>query len=300
MKRYNGIYEFTQEFSTPSACYEYLYNLKWSEGYTCRKCGNTNWYKGKRWHHRRCKKCNYDESSVAHTLFHKLKFPIVKAFMITYQLSTMKKGMSSCEIARQYGVHQETAWFFRRKVQKAMQSFAKKKLQNNVEVDETMLGGVDPGKRGRSRGKKRLVQVALEVDYPEGSNKVKLKNAMALVIEDSSANSLGKGLKKMVDPEALITTDGWSGYKPAAKNYWHEVFLSENGDNFKKLHWHIFNIKNWIRGIHHRIAAMHLQAYLDEYHFRFNSRNHLNSNPKLVLKLMSNHAWFPYKSAIGT
>ena len=103
----------------------------------------------------------------------------------------------------------------------------------------------------------------------------------------------------MIDPDAFIITDGWSGYTPAAKEWWHEVVLSEKGSNFKLLHWHIFNLKNWIRGIHHKISPEHLQSYLDEYHFRFNRRNYAKQSPELVLSLMAKHPWMSYKQAMG-
>jgi hypothetical protein len=300
MENYTSITEFMQKYGTREACYQHLYDLKWSQGYQCLKCEHPHWVKGRKWHYRKCQRCHYDESSTANTLFHKLKFPIEKAFMITYQLSTMKKGMSSCEISRQYGIHQETAWYFRRKVQRAMQSLVIQSLRDNVEVDEAMIGGVETGRKGRSKGKKRKIQIAAEVGYPEDDKPAYLKRAGAYMIDDFSATSLGKGLRNMVHKDAVITTDGWSGYQPVAKDFWHEVFLSNKGDNFKLLHWHIFNLKNWIRGVHHKISRAHLQSYLDEYHFRFNSRNHLKSNPNLVLSLMVNHDWFPYKQAKGT
>jgi hypothetical protein len=104
--------------------------------------------------------------------------------MITYQLSTMKKGMSSCEISRQYGIHQETAWYFRRKVQRAMQSLVIQSLRDNVEVDEAMIGGVETGRKGRSKGKKRKIQIAAEVGYPEDDKPAYLKRAGAYMIDD--------------------------------------------------------------------------------------------------------------------
>ena len=83
--------------------------------------------------------------------------------------------MSSCEISRQYRIHQETAWYFRRKVQRAMQSLIIQTLRDNVEVDEAMIGGVDKGRKGRSKGKKRKVQIAVEVAYSEDDKPAHLK-----------------------------------------------------------------------------------------------------------------------------
>lgn len=85
----------------------------------------------------------HDESERAHTLFHKLKFPIESAFTIVYILSTVKKGMISCEIARQFNIHQETAWSFKRKVQEAMSISPSRKLKDNVEADGTFVGFVE-------------------------------------------------------------------------------------------------------------------------------------------------------------
>jgi hypothetical protein len=141
MEELHTFSDFVRHFNCESACFEHLVELKWGSGYSCRRCKHEVAVKGRKWHHRRCQKCHYDESATAHTLFHKLKFPIQSAFMICYQLSTMKKGLSSCEISRQYGIHQETAWYFRRKVQKAMQLSKKPLLNSCVEIDETAVGG---------------------------------------------------------------------------------------------------------------------------------------------------------------
>ncbi|MES2627365.1 MAG: IS1595 family transposase [Bacteroidota bacterium] len=146
MKKDLSFVQFTREFATEEQCFEYLVDLKWGNGYCCRRCGHTISVKGRKWHHRRCQSCAYDESCTANTLFHKLKFSVVKAFWIIHQLSTMKKGMSTLEIGRQYDIHQETAWFFKRKVQQAMSNGEVILLDGVVEVDETVVGGAEAGK----------------------------------------------------------------------------------------------------------------------------------------------------------
>ncbi|HEX4888185.1 MAG TPA: transposase [Luteibaculaceae bacterium] len=97
----------------------------------------------------------------------------------------------------------------------------------------------------------------------------------------------------------MVCTDEWSAYPNAVGKREHITFRSSKGSNFQQLHWHIFNLKNWIRGIHHKISADHLQRYLDEYYFRFNRRNYSGSNPEIMIKAMLNHAWMPYKKAIA-
>lgn len=136
MKNNKNSAAFASAFSAEEACRQYLCDKKWGNGYTCRKCGHTVSIKGRTWYYRKCQKCRFDESCTAHTLFHKLKFPLTKAFQIVYQLRTLKKGMSSMEIGRQYGIHHETACFFKRKVQQSMKPFGENDLNNLIEVDE--------------------------------------------------------------------------------------------------------------------------------------------------------------------
>ncbi|MFN8776774.1 MAG: transposase, partial [Flavobacteriales bacterium] len=95
MKKYQNLRSFMEKFQTENQCHAYLVESKWGKGFSCRRCQHAVSVKGRTWHHRRCKACGYDESSTAHTLFHKLKFPLPVAFTIVYQLTTMKKGMST-------------------------------------------------------------------------------------------------------------------------------------------------------------------------------------------------------------
>lgn len=301
MKNYNNMVEFTQAFSNSEQCFDYLCEAKWGNGFKCRSCAHETAVKGRTRHYRKCQRCHYDESCTAHTLFHKLKFDVVKAFWIIYQLSTMKKGMSTMEIARQYGIHQETAWFFKRKVQQAMQSGTRTLLKGFVQVDEMAIGGLEKGYPGRTHGKKRMVEVAIELDEGgDGRRILKVKNAAAVVVENYSAKELAKGINTMVDKEAAICTDQWSSYPAAVEGRLHITLPSDEGQNFPQLHWHIFNIKNWLRGIHHKVSREHLQSYLDEFHYRFNRRNQIASCPLRIMKRMINHPWLPYQQAIAS
>lgn len=302
MKKYHDFFEFSQDFSNSDQCYAYLCEAKWAKGYQCRKCGNEKCIKGRTWYYRKCNLCYYDESCTSHTLFHKLKFPIVKAFWIVYQLGTMKKGMSTVEISRQYDIHQETAWFFKRKVQQAMSTGSDGLLGGAVEIDETVIGGAEQDMKGRSHGKKKMVAVAVEMEYSslqEEKPLARIKRAFAKVITGYSGKELSEAVEGMIHPDAVLITDGWRGYSTAVGSRWHAEFSSEQGANFEKLHWHIFNIKNWIRGIHHKISAAHTQHYLDEYHYRFNRRNFTSSNPVDLLQRFVSLDWLPYQFAKG-
>jgi hypothetical protein len=272
---------FHQRFKTEADCLEYLSLLKWEEGYRCKKCNNDIYCSGKRPFNRRCSKCRYDESPTSGTMFDKVKFSILKAFHIAFKIATKKKGMSSLELSYEFELRQKTCWEFKWKLQQAMESSLRYPLTGIVHVDEFWIGESEPNKPGRSNGKKKQVVLALEI-LEEGVGR-----AYAEVIENASSKELGRFLKRYVSNEANLISDGWRGYLPLKKHFGKlEQVASDNGKNFINIHIHIMNIKGWLRGIHHHCSKNRLQGYLDEYHFRYNRREHMGTIFNLLLKRM--------------
>lgn len=272
---------FHQNFKTDEDCLDYLSLLKWEGGYFCKRCNNDRYCVGKRSYNRRCTKCRYDESPTAGTMFDKVKFSILKAFHIVFKISTKKKGMSSQELSNEFDLRQKTCWEFKWKIQQAMASSLKYPLTETVHVDEFMVGGPEEQKRGRSKGNKKLIVVALEV-VEQGVGR-----AYAEVIKHSSAKELGAFLNRHVSKDARIISDEWRGYTPLKLQFENlEQVKSGEGKNFKDLHIHIMNIKGWLRGIHHHCSKEHMQGYLNEYHFRYNRRQNMDTIFDLLLKRM--------------
>ena len=139
---------FKDRFTSKKECYEFLAEIKWSEGYKCKRCKSEEYIKGKQPASRRCSKCGYDESTTTGTLFHKLKFGIDKAFEMLYEISTSKKGANSIWLAEHFGINQKTAWLFRQKVQSAMKSSEQHPLEGEVHVDEFEIGTHQAGEQG--------------------------------------------------------------------------------------------------------------------------------------------------------
>lgn len=261
---------FKSRFPDKAACYQYLAELKWPDGYQCPKCGHNDFIKGKQPYSRKCRKCSYDQSATAGTLFHKLKFDIDKAFEMLYEVVIGKKGASSIWLAEHFGVQQKTAWYFRKKVQLAMKSSQQFPLEGDVHVDEFEIGTPQKGEQGRSASEKKM-RVVIAVEEREG----KSARAYAKVIEDYSAESLRPIFEQHISEKANVLADRWTGYTPLKENYPKlKQILSNGGKNFKMLHIQIRNFKNWLRGTHSYCNREYLQRYIDEYFFRFNRRNH--------------------------
>lgn len=285
-EKFRGVvlFDFIKRFKTSEDCYEYIANIKWSKGYICKKCGNVNFCKGKKPFSRRCTKCKYDESPTAHTKLDKCKFSLLVAFHIAFKISTKKKGMSTLELHREFGLRQKTCWDFKWKLQQAMKSSCLYPLGGEVHVDEFFIGGPEENRRGRGAIKKRQVVVAIEkVESGIG-------RAYAQVIEKASAKEFKPFFKSHITENAKVTTDEWNGYRPLIKSYPNlKQKPSNGGHNFHDLHIHIMNLKGWLRGIHHHCSKDHLQGYLDEFHYRHNRRNNMDTIfHKLIERMVMN------------
>lgn len=274
--------KFNRIFQTDADCYSYIARIKWNgDDFVCKKCGNTHYCKGHLPDSRRCTRCKYDESATVGTMFDKCKFSLLLAFNIIFKICTKKKGMSSEELSAEFELRQKTCWNFKWKIQQAMRSSCKYPLTGTVHVDEFYVGGEEEGMPGRSKGAKSLVVVALEIrDKGVG-------RAYAKVTDNASAESFRPFFEDYISKDAEIVTDEWKGYLPLKDEFPNIIQMkSEKGKNFPDLHIHIMNIKGWMRGIHHHCSKESLQGYLDEFHFRFNRRNNMNTIFDTLIKRM--------------
>ena len=260
---------FLDKYKTREQCFEYLSLQKWINGYECKRCKHTDYIAGKQQFSRRCKKCGYDESVTAHTLFHKLKFDISKAFGMVYDIIMSKKGANSIWLAERYEISQNTAWLFRHKVQIAMEDNEKELLEGEVHVDEFEIGTPKKGQQGRSKTKEKI-RCVIAIELKSG----KCGKAYCKQIDDFSSQSLKVMFDEHIDKTAKIMTDKWTGYKPLKQDYPNlEQEYSSKGQNFPMIHYQIRNFKNWLRGIHSFCKEKYFIKYLNEYFYRFNKRN---------------------------
>lgn len=278
---------FRRKFQSEKDCIDYIMDLKWQNGFECRKCKHNEYGKGRKYGYKRCKKCHYDESATANTLFHKLKINILDAFEICFQVSNSKKSLSNHEMARQFEIHVNSALYLRERIQNAMKSSEKHTLVGNVEVDEFVVGGHETGMQGRSDGEKKKAIIGAEI---RGKSKKGFHYGRVYIelIDDFSSKSFKPFFEKHIAKDAKIKTDKWRGYIPlknAFENLEQEV--SEAGVNFNHIHTLIMNFKGWLRGVHHHCTIGKFQDYLNEFCFKFNRRQFLNTIfDKLIARIV--------------
>jgi len=121
-------FDFTQinieQFQTEEECLSFISAQKWADGFICRKCGNTNYCKGKSEWSRRCTRCKHEESATAHTLFHRCHIPITEAFRIAYTVCHDPR-ISSYELSRQLDRRQMTCWKLKSRLIECIESRGK-------------------------------------------------------------------------------------------------------------------------------------------------------------------------------
>ena len=261
-----NILEFTNHFPDDRTCLQYMSDHKWADGYTCKKCGHTKFTVRKKNLARDCNRCHHIESPTAGTMFHRVRFGIRKAFMITFEMSATTKGLSASQLSKRYGISRTTAWTFMHKVRITMQSSGKYPMKGKVQVDEFVFGGKESLKQGRSKDsqKKKLIG-ALELNETGKVKRVYFKK-----IEDYSSKSLSKIFDSHISTKAQVLTDKWTGYVPISKRFNIEQKYSDKGGSMKQMHTIIHQVKSWLRSVYSWVHEAHIEKYLAEYSYRIN------------------------------
>lgn len=294
--------EFESRFATEEACRDYLYRLRWPDGFRCPNCGH-----GRAWPVRNvyfeCARCGRQTSVTAGTIFQDSRQPLRLWFRAMWWVTTQKNGASALGLQRVLGLRSyKTAWSWLHKFRRAMVRPGRDRLTGRVEVDETLLGGLEEGVRGRQTESKVLLGVAAQ-ENGAGIGRVRMRS-----IPDASARSLMAFVEDSIEPGTTVHTDGWLGYEPLKKHgYRHEVtFLRGRPESASELlprvHRVVSLLKRWLLGTHQGgVSPQHLDYYLDEFTFRFN-RRHSGSRGKLFYRLVQQAvavAPAPYKSLVG-
>lgn len=221
-----------------------------------------------------CSACRRDASVTAGTIFDRTRTPLTTWFEAAWHLTTAKNGFSAKTLERTLGVRYRVAWTMLQRFRVAMVRAERKKLAGDVEVDETLVGGVEHGgKRGRGTSKS-IVAIAVEVLEPKGFGRLRMRH-----VDNASGANLVPFVRDVVDVGAVVHTDGWRGYNDLPKHgYARETTVLSSSDDpahvaMPGVHRVASLLKRWLLGTHQGATTpAHLQAYLEEFTFRFNRR----------------------------
>jgi transposase-like protein len=272
-------------FPDEKAAATYLRAVRWPDGFACRHCG----WQGDPYQFEnrptvlRCRKCQHDTSITSDTVMKDTRTPLLVWFWAAFLVTTQTPGESALQIQRQLGLSRyETAFQILHKLRAAMVRPEIDRIGRAwpVEVDEAYVGGKTRGE-GRGIHHKSIVIGAVEVrtKAKKGGKRPLYAGRLRLrVLKDRGAKALEAFVTGSVEPHSRIVTDGWVGYDGlSALGYDHKPAVL-GGDPEKAeqalpmIHLVFSNLKAWILGTHHGVSPQHLQAYLNEFVFRFNRR----------------------------
>ena len=298
--------EFLAWFATDADCLDYLEWLRWPGGFVCPSCAQVGGWRlgdGRFW----CRGCRGRTSVTAGTIFDKTRTPLTVWFSACWLFATQKDGVSAQSLQRALAITSyQTAWAMLHRVRSVLVRPGRERLAGRVEADETYIGGDEPGLRGgRQKGKKTLVGVAVEVHEPKGFGRCRMQ-----ILPDASAASLHPFVTAHIEPGAAVITDGWQGYAGIEDLGYARERRSQRaarlrgedpGQLLPGVHRVASLAKRWLLGTHQgSVDEAHLQAYLDEFVFRFN-RRHSRSRGLVfhrVLQLAVGHEPVRYRDLV--
>ena len=293
-------------FRVDADCLDYLEWLRWPAGFVCPDCGHPGgWRLGDG--RFECAGCGHRTSVTAGTIFDRTRTPLTVWFTACWLFASDKGGISALSVQRalEIGSYQ-TAWTMLHRLRSVLVRPGRERLTGTVEVDETFIGGEEPGLRGgRARGKKVLTCIAVETREPKGLGRCRMAP-----VPDASAKSLHAFVTDHVEPGSTVITDAWQGYRGIDKlGYLHDrrsqraarAHGQDPGELLPAVHRVASLIKRWLLGTHQGSTDVaHLPAYMNEFVFRFNRRRSHSRGMVFyrVLELAVDHGPVRYRDLI--
>jgi transposase-like protein len=260
-------------FDTDEECRTALIRLRWPKGIECPRCKSKSVSTKKARGQYDCNSCRYQFSVTSGTIFHDSHLPLPKWFAAVYLMCESRKGISANQLKRTLKVSYQTAWHLCHRIRKAMEEMNPPKLGGTVEVDETYIGGRYDKRRKRGPWEKQAVMGLIERDG----------RFEAQTIPTASKKVLVGIIRERVAQGATVFSDEYPAYTSVKKTHKHDTV------NHRSLEWvrgdvHTNNIESaWslfnrsIIGAYHKMSTKHMNAYLNEFEWRFNNR----TNPYL-------------------
>lgn len=261
---------FATRFPDDDACLEWLKNKQYPNGIECPICKKVTK------HHKRanrpcyeCDICRHEVYPMANTIFYKSATPLKIWFEAMFWIATTRSGHSAKELQRRTGVTYKTAWRMFKQIRTLLDE-NNDMLTNEVEVDETYVGGTRHGTRGRgAEGKTAVIGIA------QRKGKV-----ISQVVTDTKRSTVMPLITKNVAKKSIIYTDEYPvydcvdklGFEHETVNHGNSIYVNGNAStNTIEGFWSL--VKRGINGVYHAVSPKYLQSYLNEYQFRYNHRN---------------------------
>lgn len=273
MSKQFAVQDFFKRFPDDDSCLEHLMQIRFGTELDCPKCGKHGKFtRVRKIPAYQCAWCGHHIHPMVGTPFQASRTPLQKWFYAMYLFTTSRHGVPAKELQRQLSVTYKCAWRMGHEIRKYLGKVdGNPPLCGTVEVDETMIGGKRPGKRGRGAAGKTVVFGMLE----------KSGSAMTHVVPDVKRKTLYPLVEASIERGATIHSDELRSYATlASRGYKHESVnhgrgeYARNGVHVNGLEGFWARLKLSIRGTHIHVSAKHLDKYLAEFEYRHNMRKY--------------------------
>lgn len=274
---FDSIIDLLQTFPDQQICIDYLEKIRWNGNVVSPFNSESKVYKCKE-NRYKCKVTGKYFNVKTATLFDNTKVKLQKWFLAIYLVTAHKKGISSLQLSRDINVTQKTAWFMLQRIRNCFSIENNEKLDNEVEADETYIGGKNKNRHEHKKIKNAQGRSARDktpvVGIIERNGKLTAK-----AVDNVNSETLTREILKNVNESAKLYTDEWLGYKGVSRIYDHSVVKHNQGEYVNgRVHTNTIEgfwslLKRMIYGTHHSTSVKHLQFYIDEMTFRYNTIN---------------------------
>ena len=283
MKNDTSLISFILQFPDEESCVKYLEHLRWKNGVVSPfdagskvyKCGNGKY---------KCRNTGKYFDVKTGTVFSGTKIPLRKWIFTMFLFISHKRGISSCQLARDLGVTQKTAWNMLHKIRAFLKSQNNQRVSGDVEIDETFVGG-----KNKNRHKDKKVEKCQGRSFKDKSPVFGVLQrdgkASAVVVPNTKASTLKPIITTLIHEGSNVFTDGWeySGMEQYtqysvdhSRSLYGMEIVTEDGEVINAYTNGIENLwshfKRMIFGTYYQVSKKHLQLYVDEFIFRFNTR----------------------------
>ncbi len=311
-KEFSSILDLLKVFPTEQSCIDKLEELRWDGNVVSPFDPSSKVYKCKD-NKYRCKNTGKYFNVRTNTMFDNTKIELRKWFVAIWLVTSHKRGVSSIQLSKDISVSQKTAWFMLHRIRKAFglsNDDDNTTLEHEVEIDETFVGG-----KNKNRHKDKKVEKcqgrSFKDKVPVFGMIQRGGKLIAKVVTDTTATTLNKIIRKHVREESVIYTDGW-GYGNITNDYYQRSvdhgsgfygtsFITEDGEliriNTNSIENAWTHLKRTIVGTYYKIGKKHMQSYVDEFVFRFNTRKNSVSE-RFYLLLQNIECRLTYKELV--
>ncbi len=299
---FNSILDLIKAFPNEQVCIEHLEQLRWNGNVISPFDATSKVYKCKD-NKYRCKNTGKYFNVRTATLFDNTKIELQKWFLAIYIATSHKKGISSLQLAKDIDVTQKTAWFMLHRIRACFGlDNLQPEMEDNTQMDETFVGGKNKNRHANKKVENSQGRSCIDKTPVLGM----LSNGMvkAQVMNSTSAADIQPIILSEVKKDTTIITDEWMGYNGLNQHYKHErvthrekQFVNDCGFTTNSIEGFWSLLKRGIIGIYHFTSKKHLQKYVNEFAFRFNTRDN-NEATRFNLLLANTENRLTYKNLI--